>query len=181
MSTLMRAILAEWAGGWGKGNKWKTARMLRSRVPVQSGLMSLCLVNMFVRSGMREVAVAGHIRAAGLDDPIPVVRQRQSFLPPFQKKKKEQKTSLVFPGLVLNNKLSAQSSPRVNVLTILTYCCRAYSMCQYRQHGSHYVSYMESLSWKIQIQKGHTANGEKNTSALSERTSVWFGSSMYLD
>lgn len=32
-------------------------------------------------------------------------------------------------------------------------------MCQYRQHGSHYVSHVESLSWKIQIQKGHTANG----------------------
>lgn len=76
---------------------------------------------MFVRYGMHEVAVAGHIRAAGLDDPIPVGRQRQSFLPPFQKKK-EAKTSLVFAGLALDNKLSAQSSPRVNALTILTYC-----------------------------------------------------------
>lgn len=66
---------------------------------------------MFVRSGMHEVVVAGHIREAGLDGQIPVVRQRQSFLPPFQKKKKKKKskTSLMFAGLqsTINSQLTA--------------------------------------------------------------------------
>lgn len=101
---------------------------------------------------------------------------------PHFRKKKNAKTSLVFAGLALDNKLSARSSPRANVRTILTYFFRAYSMCQYRQHGSHYVSYMESLSWKIQIQKKDTRErGEKSTFWPSEWRSVWFGSSLYLD
>lgn len=64
---------------------------------------------MFVRSGMHEVVVAGHIREAGLDGQIPVVRQRQSFLPLFLKKKKKSKTSLVFAGMLstINSQLKA--------------------------------------------------------------------------
>lgn len=72
------------------------------------------LVNMFVRSGMHEVAVAGHIKGAGSDGQIPVVRQRQSFLPPFQRKTQ---TSLMFVGLLstINSTQSTLSSPS-NVL-----------------------------------------------------------------
>lgn len=85
--------------------------MFKSRVLVQSGLMSLCLANMFVRSGMHEVAVVGHIRAAGLGDPIPVVRQRQSFLPPFQEKKKKgakkPHSCLLARRLTINHQLQA--------------------------------------------------------------------------
>lgn len=62
---------------------------------------------MFVRSGMHEVVVAGHIREAALDGPIPVVRQRQSFLPPFQKKK-QNLTRVCWPAV--DNKLSTQST-----------------------------------------------------------------------
>ncbi len=62
---------------------------------------------MFVRSGMHEVVVAAHIREAGLDGQIPVVRQRQSFLPPFQEKK-QNLTRVCWPAV--DNKLSTQST-----------------------------------------------------------------------
>lgn len=141
--------------------------------------MSLRLVNMFVRSGMHEVAVAGHIRAAGLDDPIPVVRQRQSFEPlHFRKKKKKKKphSCLLACRSTINSQLKAAPRERM-FLTILTYCCRAYSMCQYRQHSSHYVSCTESLA-RYRFKKKRR---RENTFLLSEGTSVWFGSSLYLD
>lgn len=63
---------------------------------------------MFVRSGMHEVVVAGHIREAGLDGQIPVVKQRQSFLPPFLKKKEQNLTRVCWPAV--DNKLSTQST-----------------------------------------------------------------------
>lgn len=62
---------------------------------------------MFVSSGMHEVVVAGHIREAGLDGQIPVVRQRQSFLPPFQKKK-QNLIHVCWPAV--DNKLLTQST-----------------------------------------------------------------------
>lgn len=95
---------------------------------------------MFVRSGIHEVVVARHIREAGLDGQIPVVRQRQSFLPPF--KKKRSKTSLMFAGLLstINSQLKAHLAYKFpDCFTIEVY------MFQYTKPGSHNVSQMENL------------------------------------
>lgn len=86
---------------------------------------------MFVRSGMHEVVVAGHIREAGLDGQIPVVRQRQSFLPPFQQKKEENLIHVCWPAV--DNKLLTQStlSKLSNFHVILTWRYTVYSTFQY--------------------------------------------------
>lgn len=66
-------------------------------------------VNMFVRSGMHEVVAAHHIKGSGLDGPIPVVRQRWSFMSPIQEKKKKEQNLIHVCRPYCDNKLLSHS------------------------------------------------------------------------